>query len=44
MSCTSKPRSFAVTPPAPAFTTPERMRQMIKESEDIWGPVVKAAH
>jgi len=28
----------------PLGTTPERMRQMIKESEDIWGPVVKAAN
>ncbi|MCX7313071.1 MAG: tripartite tricarboxylate transporter substrate binding protein [Hyphomicrobiales bacterium] len=29
---------------APLGTTPERMREMIKESEDIWGPVVKAAN
>jgi tripartite-type tricarboxylate transporter receptor subunit TctC len=28
----------------PLGTTPERMRQMIQESLDIWGPVVKAAH
>ena len=28
----------------PVGTTPERMREMIKESEDIWGPVVKAAN
>jgi len=25
----------------PLGTTPERMRQMIQESTDIWGPVVK---
>jgi tripartite-type tricarboxylate transporter receptor subunit TctC len=29
---------------APLGTTPERMRQMIQESTDIWGPVVKAAN
>ena len=28
----------------PLGTTPERMRQMIQESLDIWEPVVKAAH
>ncbi len=28
----------------PLGTTPERMRQMIQESLDIWGPVVSAAH
>jgi len=28
----------------PLGTTPERMRQMIQESTDIWGPVVKAAN
>ena len=28
----------------PLGSTPERMREMIKESEDIWGPVVKAAN
>ena len=28
----------------PLGTTPDRMKQMIKESEDIWGPVVKAAN
>ena len=28
----------------PLGTTPERMRQMIQESLDIWGPVVRAAH
>jgi tripartite-type tricarboxylate transporter receptor subunit TctC len=28
---------------APLGSTPERMRAMIKESEDTWGPVVKAA-
>jgi tripartite-type tricarboxylate transporter receptor subunit TctC len=28
----------------PLGTTPERMRQMIQESMDIWGPVVKAAN
>ena len=28
----------------PLGTTPERMREMIKESLDIWGPVVKAAN
>ena len=27
----------------PLGSTPERMRQMIQESTDIWGPVVKAA-
>jgi tripartite-type tricarboxylate transporter receptor subunit TctC len=28
----------------PLGTTPERMREMIQESTDIWGPVVKAAN
>ena len=28
----------------PLGSTPETMRKMIKESEDIWGPVVKAAN
>ena len=28
----------------PLGSTPERMRAMIKESLDIWGPVVKAAN
>jgi tripartite-type tricarboxylate transporter receptor subunit TctC len=28
----------------PLGTSPDEMRRMIKESEDIWGPVVKAAH
>jgi tripartite-type tricarboxylate transporter receptor subunit TctC len=28
----------------PLGSTPDEMRKMIKESEDIWGPVVKAAH
>ena len=28
----------------PLGGTPDQMRKMIKESEDIWGPVVKAAH
>jgi tripartite-type tricarboxylate transporter receptor subunit TctC len=28
----------------PLGSTPERMREMIKESEDTWGPVVKAAN
>jgi tripartite-type tricarboxylate transporter receptor subunit TctC len=28
----------------PLGTTPERMREMIQESTDIWGPVVKEAH
>jgi tripartite-type tricarboxylate transporter receptor subunit TctC len=28
----------------PLGSTPERMREMIKESEDIWGPVVQQAH
>src|SRR4029079_2403350 len=28
----------------PLGTTPERMHQMIQESMDIWGPVVKAAN
>jgi tripartite-type tricarboxylate transporter receptor subunit TctC len=28
----------------PLGTTPERMRQMIQESLDLWGPVVSAAH
>ena len=28
----------------PLGSTPERMRQMIQESTDIWGPVVKAAN
>jgi tripartite-type tricarboxylate transporter receptor subunit TctC len=28
----------------PLGTTPERMREMIQESMDIWGPVVKAAN
>jgi len=28
----------------PLGTTPERMRDMIKESLDIWGPVIKAAN
>jgi tripartite-type tricarboxylate transporter receptor subunit TctC len=28
----------------PLGSTPDQMRKMIKESEDIWGPVVKAAH
>src|SRR5262249_10781528 len=28
----------------PLGTTPDEMRRMIKESEDIWGPVVKAAN
>lgn len=29
---------------APLGTTPERMRDMIQESTDVWGPVVKAAN
>jgi tripartite-type tricarboxylate transporter receptor subunit TctC len=28
----------------PLGSTPERMREMIKESTDIWGPVVEQAH
>jgi tripartite-type tricarboxylate transporter receptor subunit TctC len=28
----------------PLGGSPDQMRKMIKESEDIWGPVVKAAH
>jgi tripartite-type tricarboxylate transporter receptor subunit TctC len=28
----------------PLGSTPERMREMIQESLDIWGPVVKAAN
>ena len=28
----------------PLGSTPDEMRKMIKESEDIWGPVVKAAN
>jgi tripartite-type tricarboxylate transporter receptor subunit TctC len=28
----------------PLGGTPDEMRKMIKESEDIWGPVVKAAN
>jgi tripartite-type tricarboxylate transporter receptor subunit TctC len=28
----------------PLGSTPDEMRKMIKESEDIWGPVVSAAH
>jgi tripartite-type tricarboxylate transporter receptor subunit TctC len=28
----------------PRGTTPEEMRKMIKESHDIWAPVIKAAH
>lgn len=28
----------------PLGTTPERMREMIQESTNIWGPVVKEAH
>ena len=28
----------------PLGSTPDEMRKMIKESEDIWGPVVKEAH
>jgi len=28
----------------PLGTTPQRMREMIQESTDIWGPVVKAAN
>jgi len=28
----------------PLGSSPERMRQMIQESLDIWGPVVKSAH
>jgi tripartite-type tricarboxylate transporter receptor subunit TctC len=28
----------------PLGSTPDEMRKMIKESEDTWGPVVKAAH
>ena len=28
----------------PLGGTPDQMRKMIKESEDIWGPVVKAAN
>ena len=28
----------------PLGTTPERMHEMIQQSLDIWGPVVKAAH
>ena len=28
----------------PLGSTPEKMREMIKESLDIWGPVIEAAH
>ena len=28
----------------PLGSSPERMREMIQESKDIWGPVVKAAN
>jgi len=29
---------------SPLGTTPERMREMIQESTNIWAPVVKEAH
>src|SRR6185312_8754478 len=28
----------------PLGSSPDEMRRLIKESEDTWGPVVKAAH